>query len=158
MVETAETTKPTTTETKKNTRGEVPPGAATVTEQFIFTRRSDNGEIVTVEKVDSNGTRSALSEDQCRQIAGEDELDEIGAALDTAFEAGIVQALGDDDDVQHGDDADEDPLLERLILLRLLTRRTGRVDALRRKMMQRLALRRLVRRRVLRNRIERTAE
>ena len=157
MVETAEKTKPTTTETKTTSRGEVPAPATGVTEQLIITRRSDNGEIVTIEKVDSNGQKSALSEDQCRQIAGEDEIDEIGAALESAFEAGIVQALGDDDDVQQDSDADEDPLLERLILLRLLARRTGRVQRLRRDMMRRLALRRLVRRRVLRNRIERNA-
>ncbi|MGZ3527704.1 MAG: hypothetical protein ACXVAO_08360 [Vulcanimicrobiaceae bacterium] len=124
------------------------------TEQLIVTMRPDGGEILSVEKVDKSGLRSELSEEEYGKIAGEDEVDEIEAALDTAFEAGIAEALGDD--VQSEQTTGEDAVLERLIILRLLGRRVGRVHALRRNMLRRLLLRRLIRRRMLRNRKERT--
>ena len=130
--------------------------ASTQTEQLIVTRRAD-GEILSVVKVDASGLRGELSEEDCGQIAGEDEIDEISSALDAAFEAGFVEAFDESDaDIQQAEDTGDDPVLERLILLRLLGRRIGGVNVLRRNMLQRLLLRRLIRRHVLRNRKERT--
>ncbi len=165
-----ETTKARETEARATTRGQLPDaptaekakaqaasgaGADTVTlDQLVFTRRPD-GEIQSVERMDKSGVRTELSEEDCNDIAGADEIDEISTTLEAAFEAGMVEALAaEDDDGAQEQPAGDDAVLERLILLRLLGRRI-RVDAMRRDMMRRLVLRRLVRRHVLRKAKER---
>jgi hypothetical protein len=167
MIESADTTtKSTAADTRTSTRGETPATAPSekqkgqmaspmITEQLIITKSADTGDIIGIEKIDKTGARSQLSEQECGLIAGEDEIDEISAALDDAFAAGIAEAFDTDDDGGQ-EEIGEDPVLERLIVLRLLGRRMHRIEAMRQKMLRRLVLRRLVRRHVLRNRKERT--
>ena len=127
------------------------------TEQLVLTTSADTGEIIKIEKIDSNGRKIELSEEQCRQLAGEDEIEEIDAALDATYEAAFVEALQSKMDLESGEDTDEESVLERLILFKMLGRRIGReVSAHRRTLLRRLLLRRLVRRHVLRNRLEGT--
>ena len=129
-------------------------GSDVATEQLIVTRRADNGEIISIETIDSSGVRGDVSEDKCLQIVGEDEIAEIDAALDAAYDAAFVEALQTSDELE-GDDAEDDRVLERLITFKLLGRRMGReLDAVRRTLLRRLVLRRLVRRHVLRNRTQ----
>ena len=139
------------TKGSQSSYGEVPTSAQG---QLIFTRDSASGAITRIEKVDDRGLTNDLTQDECLQIAGEDEVEELNAALDAAFEAGMLDVLGEDDSEET---AESYPILERLILLRILTRRSGRdLSELRRDMMRRLVLRRLVRRHVLRSYKERT--
>ena len=144
-------------------KGDVPPqetgtnASAGATEQLVLTTRADTGEIVKIEKIDSSGRKIELSEEQCRQLAGEDEIEEIDAALDATYEAAFVEALQDKIELESGEESDEESVLERLILFKMLGRRIGReVSALRSTLLRRLVLRRLVRRHVLRNRLEGT--
>lgn len=128
------------------------------TEQLIFTTRVDNGEIVKIETIDANGQRADLTEERCRQLAGDDEISEIDAAIDAAYDAAFADALGTTAEVE-GDETDGDPILERLIMFRLLGRRIGRdVGVLRRTLLRRLVLRRLARRHILRNRLKETTQ
>ncbi len=114
------------------------------TEQVIITRSVDTGEIVNVEKIDANGARGAITEADVQKIVGEDEIAEISTALDAAFDAGVLDVLGGS--ISSEEQADEDVVIERLMLLRLLGRRLGStVGALRRDMVRRLILRRMVR-------------
>jgi AAA+ superfamily predicted ATPase len=127
-------------------RGETRAVVAEDTEQIVISVRPQSGEIVNIEKVDKNGTRTELSADECRGIAGTNELDELDAAIEEAFEAGVDAVLGDDDE------EDEQAFIKRLIVWQLAGGRVHRrIGALRRNMLRQLVMRRLVRRRVLSN-------
>lgn len=94
------------------------------------------GEVEFVERIDTTGVRKTLSDDECAALAGAPASEEIIAALDAGYEAGILDGVGDDD------------LLERLLLFRLITGATGRnMRALRRATLRRILLRRLLGRR-----------
>ena len=109
------------------------------------------GDVVKIEKIDKTGKRDELSEKECATLAGEDEVDEIEAALEEAFEAGIAGALSEDDE---GALDDEEQALRRLLIGGLLRRRPV-LGRLRRRSVQRLLLRRLLRRRLLQSQLHR---
>jgi hypothetical protein len=124
------------------------PASPEETEQLVLTIGATTGDILKVEKVDKTGTRHELSEDECAKLAGEDEVEEIEAALEEAFEAGVVGALGEDDEEEEDED-DEEGARRRLLIGELLGRPLVR-RRLRRRLLRRLLLRRLLRRRLLR--------
>src|SRR5262247_2413835 len=68
------------------------------TEQMVVTIGATTGDVVKVERIDKAGKRDELSDEECTKLAGEDEVDEIEAALEEAFEAGIAGALSEDDE------------------------------------------------------------
>ena len=70
-------------------------GSAEGIEQLVVTFNATMGEIVKLEKVDKAGKREELTEEDCARLAGEDEVEEIEAALGQAFEAGVALVLGD---------------------------------------------------------------
>ena len=72
-------------------------GSAEEIEQLVVTFNAAMGEIVKLEKVDKAGKREELTEEDCAKLAGEDEVEEIEAALGQAFEAGVALVLGDDE-------------------------------------------------------------
>jgi len=115
------------------------------TEQIVVTIGAATGEVVKVERIDKAGKRDELSEEECTKLAGEDEVDEIEAALEEAFEAGIAGALSDDDE----DDLDDEERALRRLLIGGLLRRRPVLGRLRRRSLRRLLLRRLLRRRLL---------
>ena len=114
-------------------------GPASETEQLLVTLSVATGEIVKVEKLDQAGKRHELSEIEYAELAVDDQTDELEAALEEAYEAGIGDALGEDDDGANGDE----PALRRLVVGRLLVR-----GMLRRGLRRRL-LRRAIRRRIV---------
>jgi hypothetical protein len=116
------------------------PAPAGETEQLLLTLSAATGEIVKVERLDKAGKRHELSEIEYAELAVDDQTDELEAALEQAYEAGVGDALGEDDD--DGANGDE-PELRRLVVGRLLVRGT-----LRRGLRRRL-LRRAIRRRIL---------
>ena len=128
------------------------PTATEETRQMVVTIGATTGEVVKVEKIDKTGKRDELSEKECAKLAGEDEVDEIEAALEEAFEVGIEGALSEDDESEDLDD--EEQALRRLLIGGLLRRRPV-LGRLRRQSVQRLLLRRLLRRRLLQSQLHR---
>lgn len=120
--------------------------SADETEQLVLTVNAATGDIMKIERLDKAGKREELSDTQCAELAGDDEVEEIEAGLEEAFEAGVTAALGEDDE-----DVDDDDAIGRLLIGRLVERRRG-LRGLRRRFLQRLVLRRLLRRRILQRR------
>jgi len=115
------------------------------TEQMVLTIGATTGDVVKIEKIDKAGKRDEVSEEDCAKLAGEDEVEEIEAALEEAFEAGIAGALSEDDE----DDLDDEERAMRRLLIGGLLRRRPVLTRLRRRSLRRLLLRRLLRRRLL---------
>ena len=124
-------------------------GSADETEQLVLTFSTATGDILKIEKVDKAGKREELSDAQSAELAGDDEIEEIEAGLEEAFEAGLAAALGEDDDDVEDDDGQA---IERLLIGQLIGRRAG-LRGLRRRFMHRLLLRRLLRRKMLQRRL-----
>lgn len=120
--------------------------SADETEQLVLTVSTATGDIVKIEKVDKGGKREEISDAHCAELAGDDEVEEIEAGLEEAFEAGVTATLGEDEE-----DADDEETVDRLLIGRLVERRSG-LRALRRRFLHRLLLRRLLRRRILQRR------
>jgi len=115
-------------------------------EQLVVTLNATMGEIVKVEKVDQTGKHHELTEQELAKFAGQDEVEEIEAALEEAFEAGISVVMGEKDEEYAGDDDDdeEERALRQLLISGLLAR-----HPVRRRLLHRLLLRRLLLRRLL---------
>jgi hypothetical protein len=116
--------------------------SADETEQLVLTVSTASGDIVKIERLDNAGKREEVSDAQCAQLAGDDEVEEIEAGLEEAFEAGVAATLGEDDE-----DVDDEDVIDRLLIGRLVERRPG-LRGLRRRFLHRLLLRRLLRRRL----------
>ena len=136
---------PSTRESPGSRRESGRPGQAEETEQMVLTIGATTGDVVKIEKIDKAGKRDELSEEDCARLAGEDEVEEIEAALEEAFEAGIAGALSEDDE----DDLDDEERALRRLLIGGLLRRRPVLTRLRRRSLRRLLLRRLLRRRLL---------
>jgi len=111
--------------------------------QLVVTINPAVGGIVKVEKIDKAGKQQELSEEECGRLVGEDEVEEIQAALDEAFEAAVVSVIGKDDQAEGENDDDEEKALRRFLISDLLIPR-----AVRRRILHRILLSRLLRRRV----------
>jgi hypothetical protein len=86
--------------------GAEPVDSAEEIEQLVVTFNAAMGEIVKVEKVDKAGKRQELTEEECAKLAGQDEVEEIEAALEEAFESGVAVVLGDEDAEDYDDEQD----------------------------------------------------
>ncbi len=120
------------------------------TEQLVLTVSPATHEIIKIEKVDKAGKRDEISDEQCAELAGDDEVEEIEAGLEEAFEAGVAATLGEDDD----EVGEEERTIQRLLIGRLVGQRPG-LRALRRRFLHRLLLRRMLRRRLLQRKVRR---
>ena len=136
---------PSTRESPGSKRESARQGQNEETEQMVLTIGATTGDVVKIEKIDKAGKRDELSEEDCARLAGEDEVEEIEAALEEAFEAGIAGALSEDDE----DDLDDEERALRRLLIGGLLRRRPVLTRLRRRSLRRLLLRRLLRRRLL---------
>ena len=118
------------------------PGAegAAEDEQLMVTINPAMGGIVRVERVDKAGKRQELVEEDLAKLVGEDEVDEIEAALEEAFEAGIAVVLGDSYEDEEAYEDDEERALRRLLVGGLLRR------SVRRRILQRVLVSRVLRR------------
>jgi len=126
--------------------GAEPADSAEEMEQLVVTFNAAMGEIVKVEKVDKAGKRQELTEEECAKLAGRDEVEEIEAALEEAFEAGVAVVVGDDDKEDAEDDDDEERALRQLLIGALLGRHPIRRRLLHQLLLRRLLLRRLLKR------------
>lgn len=113
------------------------------TEQLVFTVRSATGEVMKIEKIDPAGKRSAIGKDETLALAGKQDLGEIEAALDEAFEAGIFSVLdpgGDGEETEETapEESAEEADLRRVLLKLVIGREVRR--RLQRRLVQRLIL------------------
>ena len=81
-----------------------------------------------------------------RKLAGEDEVEEIEAALGQAFEAGVALVLGDEKEESSEDDDEEESAFRQLLIGALLKRDPVRSRLLHQLLLRRLLLRRLLKR------------
>ena len=119
-------------------------GSAEEIEQLVVTFNAAVGEIVKIEKVDKAGNRQELTEKESAKLAGQDEVEEIEAALEEAFKAGVAVVLGDED--KEKDDDDEEQALRQLLIGRLLGPHRVRRRLLHQLLLRRLLLRQLLKR------------
>jgi hypothetical protein len=107
-------------------------------EQLVVTIDPGTGDVAKIERVDKAGKSRELSDNEYVKLAGEDEVQELEAALEEAFETGAAAALGEDEEEEDEEDGAE--------MLR---------HRLRRRLLARLVMRRLIRRRLLQRRLQR---
>ena len=113
--------------------------------QLVVTINPAMGGIVKVEKIDKDGKHEELSDEECARLVGEDEVDEIQDAIDEAFEAVVMSAIGDEDEAEreNDDEDEEEKAIRRFLINDLLIPR-----AVRRRVLHRLLLSRMLRRRL----------
>jgi hypothetical protein len=109
------------------------------TEQLVLTLNPAKGEVIKVERIDRNGQRRELSEDEIGGLAGKDDVEDLEAALEEAYGGGILDLLGEEDE----DEDEEETALRRLLVSRLLGRQVVR------KRLRRLVIGRALRRRLV---------
>jgi len=113
-------------------------------EQVMVTINTPMGRIVKVERIDKAGKRQELAEEDWAKLVGEDEVEEIEAVLEEAFETGVAAVLGEEYDDDEAYEDDEEKALRRLLIAGLLRRRP-----VQRRILQRLLVSRLLHQRVL---------
>ena len=109
--------------------------------QLVVTINPAMGGIVKVEKIDKAGNHQDLSEQECRKLVGEDEVEEIDDALDEAFEAAVASVISDGDQAEEEYEDDAEKAIRRFLISDLLIPR-----AVRRRILHRLLLSRMLRR------------
>jgi hypothetical protein len=112
-------------------------------QQLIFTLDVATGGVVKIEKVDSAGKRHEMPREETIALAGKDNLHEIEAALDEAFEAGISSVLEPAEDDDADEESEEEMELRRVLLTGIIGRDVRR--RLQRRLVQRLILSRTLR-------------
>jgi len=117
-------------------------------EQWLVTINPAMGGIVKVEKMDKSGKHQELSEDEYARLIGEDEVGEIEAALDDAFEAAVVSVIGEENEAEGEYEDDEEKMIRRFLISDLLIPRAVRRRILHRLLMSRMLRRRLHKRRM----------
>jgi hypothetical protein len=127
--------------------GSEAPGSPEEMDQLVLTINPAIGRIVKVEKLDKTGKHQEVADDVWAKLVGEDEVEEIEAALDEAFEAGVAGVLGEEYDADEGYEDDEEKAIRRFLISELLIPRS-----VRRRIMHRLLLSRMLRRRFLKRR------
>jgi len=123
--------------------GAEPVDSAQEIEQLVVTFNAAIGEIAKVEKIDKAGKRQELTEEECAKLAGQDEVEEIEAALEEAFEAGVAVVLGDEDAEDYDD---EERAFRQLLIGGFLERHPLRHRLLHQLLLRRLLLRRFLKR------------
>ena len=94
-------------------------------------------------RLDKAGKRQELTEEECAKLAGQDEVEEIEAALEEAFEAGVAVVLGDEDAEDYDD---EERAFRQLLIGGFLERHPLRHRLLHQLLLRRLLLRRFLKR------------
>jgi hypothetical protein len=113
-------------------------------EQVVVTINPGMGKIVRVEKLDKAGKRQELAEKEFVKLVGDDEVEEIEAALEEAFEAGVAAMLGDEYEDDETVEDDEEKALRQLLIAGLLRRRR-----IQRRILQRVVMSHVLRGRFL---------
>jgi hypothetical protein len=116
-------------------------GSTEEPEQIVLTLSPTKGEVLKVERIERSGQRHELSDDEFAALAGEDEREDLEAALEEAYAVGVSDALGGEEEDE--DEEDEEGALRQLILGRAVGRQLLRHG------LRRLILRRALRRQLL---------
>jgi hypothetical protein len=121
------------------------------TREVVVTLGGRKNEVLKVEKIEKSGPRRELSEEEFAALVGEDEMEDLGAALEEAYAAGINDAINDalgelDEAEDDEEEEDEEIVLRRFILGR------GAGRQLLRRGVRRLILARVLRRALSRQR------
>jgi hypothetical protein len=114
------------------------PDAGEEIQQLIFTMNAATGAVLKIEKIDPSGKRREVPKEETVALAGKDNLHEIEAALDEAFEAGISSVLEPSADEEPSDETEEEIELRRVLLSQLIDRSIRR--RLQRRLVDRLVL------------------
>jgi len=123
-------------------------GTPDMTEQLVVTINPAMGSIVQIEKVDKTGKHEEFSEGDWANLVGADEVEEIEAALEEAFEAGVAGVLGEEYNT-NGDNENEDQrVIRRFLISELLV-----PASVRRRIVHRLLLSRILRSRLIKRTI-----
>ena len=138
------TKNPRHTPNKGQTHVEPASGKPNDLEELVVMLNKVTHEPLGVARLDGSGQRQMLSDEECLALVGAEEVDEAVRGADEAFEAGLAEGLGVEDDE---DDDDGDVLLARLLL------RYSAERSLQRRDLHRALVRRLLLRRLLRNRL-----
>ena len=112
--------------------------------RIVVTLSLPKGDVVKVEKLAKSGQRHKVSEREFSALAGKDEMEDLGAALEEIYAAGITDAIDND---LADDGLDEDEQVERFILREAAGREFAR-RGLRRLIVRKVLRRELVRRRM----------
>jgi hypothetical protein len=93
-----------------------------IARHLAFTIDTQTGDIVKLERLDSNGARHELSESEKAQLVRARDAGVIGLEefLEQAFEAGIACVLGDDDSPDLASETEADTELRRVLLTPLM--------------------------------------
>src|ERR1700704_610611 len=67
-------------------------------DEIVLTLSPATHDVVKVERLGKDGQRKELSEQECAELAGGDEVDELVVAVQDAYEAGVVKGLDQEDD------------------------------------------------------------
>jgi hypothetical protein len=94
--------------------------------QLIFTMNAATGAVIKIEKIDQSGKRCEVPKEESVALAGKDNLLEVEAALDEAFEAGISSVLEPSSDEEPLDETEEETELRRILLSHIIGRGTRR--------------------------------
>jgi hypothetical protein len=89
---------------------------------FAFTIDASTGQITKLEKVDSNGGRRQLSEQEKAGLQASKSRHTLEAIVEQAFEAGIACALGSDDEKDDAEESEDDAEVRRILLMPLIER------------------------------------
>jgi hypothetical protein len=106
--------------------------------QLIITMAPSNSSVLKIEKMDSSGKHHKLAKEEVATLVGKDDLHEIEAALDEAFEAGILSVLDPDSDGETDNETGEETELRRVLVSGIIGR--GLRRRLQRRLVQRLIL------------------
>jgi hypothetical protein len=113
-------------------------GSNAETVQLVFTFHAATGAVAKIEKIDAAGKRREIEKDETLKLVGKDNLHEIEAALDEAFEAGISSVFEPEDDEEESAESEEETELRRVLLAGIVGRGVRR--RLQRRLIQRLIL------------------
>ena len=123
---------------RESERKGVKAGPQEEVKQLVVTINPAVGGIVKAEKIDKAGKHEELTEEECGSLIEEDEVEEIQAALDEAFEAAVVSLVGKKVQGDTENDDNEEKAIRRFLISDLLIPR-----AVRRRILYRLVLSRL---------------
>src|SRR5215212_8787291 len=68
------------------------------TEQLVVTLNAATHEIIEIETLNKSGQRQQLSEQQRAELTAGEDADQLVAAVQEAYEAGVAAALGTEDE------------------------------------------------------------
>jgi hypothetical protein len=119
-------------------RDKTRPAAGEEIQQLIFTMKVATGAVIKIEKIDPSGKRHEVREKETAALVGKDNMHEIEAALDEAFEAGISSVLEPNSNEEPLEETEEETELRRVLLSHLISRGIRR--RLQRRLVDRLIL------------------